>query len=261
MRYYQYAMIIPLLTGCGIGSSMEGIRSEVATMKDSVSGLSDSLAATGSAIKSQGVAMALGECMKPENLQFIQLTSIVPASIIPCSKAFGEMASEEQIAGLAYLWFIDLNQGLVDAYTEEDKNKSDLFKLRRLMVLESIAGMLTPEKTKAVFALSGGQYASAIMGIMALRYQFISTFLLETGVLAKDRINQAELESAKASIEDLRDLEELAKQYPTNIKLLGFFSADLNQTISVESRADELEAKLKSKGENNVRTTNESINF
>lgn len=261
MRYYQYGLLVSLLSGCGIGSTMEGIKSEISTMKGSVSDLSDSLSATGSAIKSQGVAMALGECMKPENLQFIQLTSVIPASIIPCSKAFGEMATEEQIAGLGYLWFIDLNQGLIDAFTEEEKNKSDLFKLRRLMVLETIVGMLTPEKTKALYALSGGQYASAIMGLMALRYQFISTFLLETGVLAKDHPNQAELEAGQASIKDLRDLEELGKQNPLNIKLLGFFSADLNQTISVENRSDELEEKLKAKGEHYVRTANESVNF
>lgn len=226
-------------------------------MKDSVSGLSDSLTATGGAIKAQGVAMALSECMKPENLQFIQLGSVIPASLIPCAKSFGEMASAEQIAGLAYLWFIDLNQGLVDAETEQDRKASDLFKLRRLMVLETIAGMLDETKTKAVYGLMGGQYESAVVGIMALRYQFISTFLLETGVLAKENPNEAEIKSGYDSIKALRTLESYSGHTRCEIRLLGFFSPELNQTIAVEKRADELEKKLKAKGEHNVRTFNE----
>ncbi len=249
------------LTGCGIVDTMDGIRGEMSTMRSSVSSLTDTLTATSSAIKSQGVAMALAECMKPENLMFIQLGSVIPASIIPCSKTFGEIATEEQIAGLAYLWFIDLNQGLVDVSSEADRNASDLFKLRRLMVLESIAGMMTEDKTSAVFRLKGGQYGTAVVGLMALRYQFISTFLLEMGVLARENPSEAEIIEGFKSINSLRILEALAGGQGLQVRLLGFFSPDLNQTIAVEKRANELENKLKQKGEQYVRTTSKSTNI
>jgi hypothetical protein len=251
-----------MLTACGIGSTMEGIKSEIGSMKTSVSNLSDNLASTGSAIKSQGVAMALGECMKSENLQYINLSGVIPSSIIPCSKAFGEMATEEQIAGLAYLWFIDLNQGTVEVETQEQQKQSDIFKLRRLMILESIAGMLTEEKTKAVHNLMGGQYESAVMGLMALRYQFISTFLLETGILAKDHPNQTEIASGYASIQSLKTLEALADGTGNyEIRLLGFFSPDLNQTIAVENKSVDLEQQLRQKENQNVRVTNGIANL
>jgi hypothetical protein len=248
-----YFLALFLLMGCGIGKTMDGIRAEIGTMKDSVSSLSRTLGDTGSAIKSQGVAMALGECMKPENLQFVQLGSVIPASLIPCAQAFGEMASAEQIAGLAYLWFIDLNQGLVDAVTEDDRRASDLFKLRRLMVLETIAGMLSEEKTRAVYGLRGGQYGSSVVGLMALRYQFVSTFLLEVGVLAKDHPNEAEIGEGFKSIKVLRTLEAMEGSEGLQVRLLGFFSPELNQVIAVEKKADELEKQLKQKGEHNVR--------
>jgi hypothetical protein len=96
---------------------------------------------------------------------------------------------------------------------------------------------------------------------MALRYQFISTFLLEMGVLARENPSEAEIIEGFKSINSLRILEALAGGQGLQVRLLGFFSPDLNQTIAVEKRANELENKLKQKGEQYVRTTSKSTNI
>lgn len=242
MRYLALFM----LTACGIGSTMDGIKGEIASMRGSVSGLNSSLAATGSAIKSQGVAMALAECQKPENLRFINLSGVVPASIIPCAKAFGELATDEQIIGLTYLWLIDLNQGTVDAATEAQRIEADIFKLRKLMILEAIAGMLPRQRIISIYN-TGGNYENAVFALLAFRYQFIADFLLEAGFFAITNPSPAQKFEARKSIAELRFLEFMPQKSRASITLLGFFSGDLNQTIKVEARAKGFEDRIKGK--------------
>jgi hypothetical protein len=80
---------------------------------------------------------------------------------------------------------------------------------------------------------------------------------LEVGVLAVEKPNSAQISEGHKSIKALRTLEAMERSEGLQVRLLGFFSQELNQVIAVEKRADELEKKLKEKGEHNVRTTDE----
>jgi len=240
MRY----LLLLMLAGCGISKSMDSISSGMGNMQKNIGGMSDSLGATAKAIRSQALSIALGEMMKPENLMYINLSGVIPSSIIPAAKAFGEMATGEEIAGLAHLWIIDLNNGTTDAETEEARNAADLFRLRKLVVLQSIAGMLTTKKTEEVAKYLGNEYDSAIHGFLALRYSFVKTYLLEEGTLKKKKINQKEYQIGKEAVDALSYLEKASFGKLCKLELIGFNSPDLNQTIQIETVAEEYRKKL-----------------
>lgn len=223
---------------------MDSISSGMGNMQKNIGGMSDSLGATAKAIRSQALSIALGEMMKPENLMYINLTGVIPASIIPAAKAFGEMATGEELAGLAHLWIIDLNSGTVDAQTEEAQTAADLFRLRKLVVLQTIAGMLTDKKTEEMVKYLGNEYDAAIYGFLALRYSFVKTYLLDEGTLKKKTLNKKEYQIGLQSVEALSLLEKASFSKLCKLELIGFNSSDLNQTIQIETVAQEYKKKL-----------------
>lgn len=223
---------------------MEKISSGMGSMQGNIANMSDGLTSTAKSIRSQALAIALDQVMKPENLYFINLSSVNPASIIPASKAFGEMATPEEISGLAYLWISDLNIGAVDATTQEKKDEADTFKLRRLVVLQTIAGMLTEEKTAQLIKSLGGEYDSATYALLALRHGFLSSYFLDVGLLTKAKLNKSEYRAGMKAIKSLMVLENLIFRNKCELKLFGFFSTDLNQTVTIENKAEELRKRL-----------------
>ena len=246
MRYLLLFLLAPcgLLAGCGISKSMDSISSGMGNMQKNIGGMTDSLGATSKAIRSQALSIAIGEMFKPENVRYINMSGVVPASIIPAAKAFGEIATAEEIAGIAHLWIIDLNTGTEEAETEEARNAADLFRLRKLVVLQAIAGMLTQKKAEEVVKFLGNEYDAAIYGFLALRYSFVKTYLLDEGTLKKKKLNKKEYQIGVDSVAALAYLEKAPFRSLCKLELYGFNSADLNQTIQTETVAEEYQRKL-----------------
>lgn len=237
----MYLLVLLLaFSGCGISSTMDSVKRGMGNMEK----VSDSLGKTSEALRAQTLSIALTEMMKPENLYFINLNSVSPSAIIPAAKIFAEKATADEIVGLAFLWITDINNGAVDAITEEQKQASDLFKLRRLVVLQAIAGMMPEDKTVEVLQTLRGEYPIAGYAMLALRHNFISSFILELGILTKPSLNKREYEAGVKAVRSLAFLEELPFKDKCVLKLFGFSSEDLNQTVTVESKASSLKERL-----------------
>lgn len=237
--------LVYVATACGISRDLEAMSDGVNSMKTSVKGMSDSLGSTSSALRQQAMLMSINEMMKPENLYFITLNSVSPAAIIPSAQSFGRAAAAEDILGLAFIWLTDVNSGSVNAPDQSTQDDADTFKLRRLTAVQTIVGMLPSDRVEElVKAGLKSRFESTLYAVLALRYSFISAYMLEVGALSKSQLNDSEYMYAMQSVQDLRALECLPFRDKLSFKLYGFFNQDLNQTVAVGSSSADYAKKI-----------------
>ena len=247
------------LSGCGLPLQLEEVNKNMAKMNDkinqmtdnttnmsnSIGDMTDSLGSTSKGIHSQSLMIALNELLKPENTKYVTLTNANVIPMIAPAKAFAEIATAEEIAGIAYLWISEINLCQVDdVLTKQQKDNFDLGKWIKLNALQLIAGFI-PEETIDVMIhqqiKSGGSYRTAAEQIIVLRYLFIRDFLLETTISASALTNPAQYETALSYLDSLKNIKINPALNDLNLKLFGFFDTNgngLNQTLSVNAADD-----------------------
>lgn len=247
----KYLFIALLLQGCGIQKAMDNISSQMQTVGGSIDSVSASMKETNEGIKytkdsirRQTLALAVKELTAPENTTFVSPSSTTPTSMIPSGKLFAEVATPEEICGLFYIWITEINQGQAD-----EKDGGDRAKWIKLTGLQVIAGFISPEKIEEIIKTQkDGRYAESVINILLIRYVFIATYILDLGLLAKQKINQAEYEFGIGAIKILNEIESMEGAKSYSLKLYGFVDHDglgLNQTIKLDGpTADEYLKKL-----------------
>lgn len=249
----KYLLLI-FLTGCGamktldslpeMSKSVERMSKRMDEMskdtKDMSGGLkttNGSLKDTASAIKSQGLFTALAALLTPDATRYITLTMVNPIGQIIPAKAIAESAKQEDLGGIFYLWITEINSPSDIGLTKIQKNELDLSKMYKLSALQTIAGFIpvnTLEELIKNQIIQGNEYEEIAHSIIMLRYLFISTYLLDQGVLSSKMTNPSHYEGALESISKLKYINDLPFKSNIHLKLTGFNTKDLNQDIKIE---------------------------
>lgn len=251
-------LLLLSLTACGLPQKFDDINANMVSMTKridrmakntdnmdaSIGSMTGSLSSTSKGIHSQSLMIALNELLKPENTKYITLSSANPIPMIASAKAFAEIATAEELAGLTYLWISEINLCQIDdVLTKEQKDSFDLGKWIKLNALQLISGFI-PEKTIGELVKSqitdGGSYRVAAYQLIVLRYLFIKDFLLENTLSAGSMTTPAQYETVLDYIDSLKTIKSFNFSKDLNLKIYGFFDTNgigLNQTLSVDTTA------------------------
>lgn len=244
----RFLIIIPFLFGCGIQKSLEGATDQIKSIGSSIDSVSDGMKSMKEALGKQGLAMALKELLSEDSTFFVSPGSTNPLSMIPPGKALAEIASPEDLAGLFYLWITEINTAQVDSLDKEELKKSDRKKWIKLTALQVIAAFITQDKIEEIIKTQeNGRYHESVSYILLLRHVFISSYLLDMGVLAKAKINKAEYAVGLAAVEALKFIENRPDSKSYELKIIGFNDNEglgLNQAIKIDESADRQLEKL-----------------
>lgn len=247
------------LTGCGLPLQLEEVNKNMVgmnekiqrmtqntdNMNDSIGNMSKSLSSTSKGIHSQSLMIALNELLKPENTKYMTLTNANIIPMIAPAKAFAEVATAEELAGIAYLWISEINLCQIDdIITKQQKDNFDLGKWIKLNALQLIAGFI-PEETMSILIQeqikNGGSYRTAAYQLVVLRYLFIKDFLLETMISTSVLNTPAQYETALDYLDSLNIIKQNNFRGDLNLKVYGFFDTNnlgLNQTLSIDMNDD-----------------------
>ena len=231
----------------GIGSHMQNVTDSIGSVSDSMRETNEGIKYTKDAIRKQTLALALKEMVLLENNTFVSPDSTTPTSMIPSAKMFGEVATPEEIKGIFFLWLTEINQGQISPLTDANKDNADKIKWIKITALQTIAGMLTEKKLQLI--LEKGLYADSIPSILLCRYLFISTYVLDLGVLTKPKLTAEDYEAGLTAINSLRSIEGLPEAKNATLRLYGFYDRGelgLNQDVKLEAKAEEYFKKLES---------------
>ena len=129
----KYLLLLCMLCGCGISKSMDnisgnmdGLNNKIGSMVTDIGGMSKSLSATKDALHSQSLMLALNEILKPENTKYITLSSVNTIPMGAAAQAFANIATADELAGLAFLWISEINLSQVDGVDKKTKDSIDL---------------------------------------------------------------------------------------------------------------------------------------
>ena len=251
MKYF----ILLMLCGCGIsknldkvGGGMDSMNKRIEKMTNNTDGMNDSiknmagsLASTSNGIHMQSLSVMLSELLKPENTKYITLTSVNTIPMIPSAKGFAETATQEELAGLAFLWISEINQAQVtDTLTKEQKDSFDLGKWIKLNALQMIAGFIPDDTAKDMIKVQieeGGIYQTAAYQLLLLRSMFIQNFLVDQA-MATTLTNPTQYRGLIKYLDQLTEINKLPNKEAMSIKLFGFYDTDqngLNQTFDMQN--------------------------
>ena len=251
MKYF----ILLMLCGCGIsknldkvGGGMDSMNKRIEKMTNNTDGMNDSiknmagsLASTSNGIHMQSLSVMLSELLKPENTIYITLTSVNTIPMIPSAKGFAETATQEELAGLAFLWISEINQAQVtDTLTKEQKDSFDLGKWIKLNALQMIAGFIPDDTAKDMIKVQieeGGIYQTAAYQLLLLRSMFIQNFLVDQA-MATTLTNPTQYRGLIKYLDQLTEINKLPNKEAMSIKLFGFYDTDqngLNQTFDMQN--------------------------
>ena len=260
MKILLLCIIAISLTACGINDNLEKVtdnmetlnkklstmntnievmKGNTSTMSVSIGVMSDSLSSTKNSIHSQSLMLAQNEMLKYENTKYLSLGggSFIP--MLPSSQAFATMLSADELAGIGYIYLSEINVAQIDTpLNAKQKAEYDLGKYIKLTALELIAG-LAPQATIDAMVKSqiidGGAYTDAAYAILVLRNIVVKDILLEQLVGdGRVKLNKTQQETANS----YRKTLDIIQHYPffdkLTVKLYGFYTKDLNQTLKVE---------------------------
>jgi hypothetical protein len=210
-------------------------------MNNSIKKMAGSLAATSNGIHMQSLSIMLTELLKPENTKYITLTSVNTIPMIPSAKGFAETATQEELAGLAFLWISEINQAQVtDTLTKEQKDSFDLGKWIKLNALQMVAGFIPDATVKDIIKVQieeGGIYQTAAYQLLLLRSMFIQNFLVDQA-MATTLTNPTQYRGLIKYLDQLTEIVNLPNKEAMTIKLFGFYDTDqngLNQTFDMQN--------------------------
>lgn len=251
------------ISACGIPQSMNAISDKMVglndrievmvdnttNMQDSIKKMSDSLSATSNGIHAQALTIALNEMLKPENTKYITLGSANPIPMIPAAKGFAEIATQEELAGITFIFLAEINNCQVDSMvlTKEQKDKYDLDKFVKLTALQLIASFAPEQTIKELIQkqiTEGGNYVDAAYAIITLRSIFIKDVLLDQLVNVTTKLHTpSQYDTALNYLDTLRGISSYHFSNNLRIKLYGFYDTEnqgLNQTIEADVNPNSL---------------------
>lgn len=249
-----------------IGKGIDSMNEDVKGLNGSLKGMSAGIDSVKGGIHSQSLLLMLGELSKPS--KYVSLTSVNPIDFIAAGKSLAELASPDDLAGIFFLWITEINSGSNDGLTKAQKNEMDLVKWNKLTALQTVAGFL-PQKTLdeliKINIEKSGQYEEITYNIICLRHLFISTFLLEQGVMSGKMAAPTQYEQAFLLIDQLQTIQKYPFVGNIGLKLIGFYDTGkigLNQNVKLDVKnLKKYYSQLKKKfdTELNVKYTGERV--
>jgi len=246
------------LSACGVFKDMDNISSNMTamnkridsmanninSMNGSVGGMAGSLSSTSRGMHSQSLIIAMNEMLKSENTKYITLTNANIVPMIPYAKAIAEMASADELAGIAFIWLAEINTCTVDSFapSKEVRDSVDLGKWIKLNALQVVSAFIPVETINELVESqinNDGIYKSAVYAILTLRYNFIKDYLIDQSLNGATKfVSPIQYETALNYLESISYLNKSAFKGNLSFKLYGFYDTDsigLNQTVSIDS--------------------------
>ena len=221
-----------------IGTSIDSMNDKVGGLNKSLDGMSNGIDSVKSGIHSQSLLLMLNELSKPS--KYVSLTSVNPIDFVAAGKSLAELGTPDELAGIFYLWLTEINTGNNDTLNKKQKSKMDLVKWNKLTALQVVAAFI-PQKTLdeliSINIQKAGQYEEITYNIICLRHLFISTFLLEQGVMSGKMTTPTQYEQAFVLIEQLRTIQQYPFLGNIGLKLSGFYDVEkigLNQDVKLD---------------------------
>ena len=209
-----------------------------------IDGMNGSIGGVSKGIHIQSIMLAMNEMIKPDNTKYMTLTNANIVPMIPSAKGLAEMLTQDELAGVAYIWLSEINTCTVDSLvlSKEQKDAYDLSKWIKLNAIQLVAAF-TPEATindmidKQI--IQGGSYVQAAYAIITLRQIFTKDFLLSQSLNASTELTTpSQYESILNYLDTLNDINSYSFKDNLNFKLFGYYDTDnigLNQTVSTYS--------------------------
>jgi hypothetical protein len=247
MKYLMIGAMMFSLSACGIAESMEGIAGKMNGLNDRIDAMAKntgnmegSIGNVSKGIHSQALSIALNELLKPENTKYITLGSANPIPMIPAAKGLAELATQEELVGLTYIFLAEINTCQVESMTltKEQKDKYDLDKFIKLTALQLIASF-APQKTVDEMIekqiIEGGSYIESAYHFITLRSIFTKDVLVDQFISATSTLQTlSQFENALTYLEALSNIANYPFASQLKIKIYGMYDTDslgLNQTI------------------------------
>lgn len=221
---------------------IDNMSKNIDSMNGSVGGMSSSLGSTSKGIHSQSLMIAMDEMLKPENTKYITLTNANIIPMIPYAKALAEIATADELVGIAFIWMAEINNATTDSFSpsKQLRDSIDLGKWIKLNALQAVSGFI-PEQTVHEMVESqitnDGMYKNFVYTILTLRYSFIKDYLLGQPINSDRFEYPIQYTTSLDYLDSLSYLNDKQFNDKLTFKLFGFYDTDnagLNQIVTVD---------------------------
>lgn len=231
-------LLLLLLSGCGLTKNLDKMSSGMDSVKNNMSAMASDLGKTSKALGglNSGIkAISLNMMLDPANTKYVSPSSTTPsASMVAGAKGFASSATTEDIVGVVYLFLTEINQSQPDTVSKDTKKSTDKDKWVKLTAIELISTFMTQEKLEEIIKTEiDSQYVESVYAILTFRYIFITSYILDNGVLNSTITTIGGFKAAFEFISNIDFIESLKFKDKCEVKLVGFFQSDLNQTVSI----------------------------
>ena len=257
MKYLGYLLLTLLLTSCGVFKNLDKMSSGVDTMKGSIGSMASDLKKTSSALGglTSGIkAISLNMLLDPSNTKYVSPSSTTPsASMFAGAQGFVMSAEPDDIVGVVFLFLAEINNSQPDTLSPESERQTDKDKWIKFVAIQLISSLMTQEKVETIIKTeSDSVYADSVTTILTLRYLFLTSYMLDVGLMGTPIKTTGGFETAIGYINSVKFIEDLPNKDKLQVILLGFFDQDklgLNQTVTLPKDlvAKKYFAKLKVK--------------
>jgi len=240
---------ISLLSGCGALKNLDTMKEKmesmnqklgdmtanVGKMQSGMEKMTNGMEGMGAGLHMQTLALGIKEILSDDAQKYTTLTSFNPLPMVPSGKLIADAADPLELLQLFYLWVQEINTATLDGETtEQTRNEIDLFKVRKLNAMQVIAGMVEDAKVEEIIKFSGGRFHVGAGAFLILRHLFIRVYVLENGLSNIEKPNTEEQSAIDAAKLSLKQIEDLLDSDKMELKLTGFYTAELNQTVKIE---------------------------
>lgn len=214
-----------------MGAMANDVKDNLTKVSKSMDVMNENMGGMKSAIHQQTLSVLLKEVLSDDSTKYVSMTSFNPLPMIPAAKGLADAATTEELASLFYLWITEINTATVD---DGDPKAIDLFKMKKLCALQAIGGMLPDEKINGLTL--DDRYRDGVTALLLLRRVFITSYVLDNGLLTHPLDNQSTYDAAKAAIMSIKQIEEMPEALKLELKIVGFNFPEANQTVKIEEK-------------------------
>lgn len=249
----KYLLLLFMLSGCGAMKNLDKMSDGLTEMKQSVSGMASSLSETKNSmgktvegIHLQTLSGAITQMFSLNATKYVSPSSSTPTQMVGPAYLFAKEATENEILQQLFLWDMEIKNSSPDNITPETQKQCDKDKFVALTAIQLVSAMMTHEKLVSILS-TNSEYSSLSDVIILLRYNFLTTYLIDLAVFSFPINNLKGYESAIQYINEVKYLEKHYKKHSYEIK--GFFDSSINQklTFSVDNVSISYIKKLKTK--------------
>ena len=237
---YILLLCILFLTGCGVfktldkmGKGMDSVQNSMAGMAGDLHKTSGALGGLNSGIK----AIALNMMFDSSNTRYVSPSSTTPTGMMPGAQALVMAATSDDIVGLVFLWLSEVNTSQPDQLTPDSERQADKDKWIKFTAIQLVSALLTQDQIDDIIKTeSDSVYADSVTTILTLRYIFLTSYMLDVGLMGTPIKTTGGFETAIGYINSVKFIEDLPNKDKLQVILLGFFDTDklgLNQTVAL----------------------------